>query len=79
MNILEHMPLWYGRASFGYMPKNGIVGFSGRTVSNFLRNLQIDFQSDCTSSQIYQLANPPAMQECSSFSISSQHVLSLEF
>ena len=71
MNIVEHVPLWHGGASFGYMPKNGIVGFSGRTVSNFLRNLQIDFQSDCTSSQIYQLAVPLAMDECYSFSTSS--------
>jgi hypothetical protein len=24
MNIVEHASLWYGRASFGYMPRNGI-------------------------------------------------------
>jgi hypothetical protein len=45
MNIAEHMPLWHGGASFGYMPKSGIAGSSGRTSSNFLRNCQTDFQS----------------------------------
>ena len=32
-------------------PGRGIVGSSGRTISNFLRNSQIDFQSGCTSLQ----------------------------
>jgi hypothetical protein len=45
MNMVEHMSLWYGGASFGYMPKSGIVGSSGRSISDF----QIDFQNDCTS------------------------------
>ena len=45
MNIVEHMPLWHGGASFAYMPKSGIAGSSGRTISNFLKNRQIDFQS----------------------------------
>jgi hypothetical protein len=51
MNIVEPVSLWYGGASFGYMPRSGIAGFSGRTISNFLRNLQIDFQSGCTNLQ----------------------------
>jgi hypothetical protein len=38
MNIVEHMSLLYVGASFGYMPRNGIAGSSGRTISNFLRN-----------------------------------------
>ena len=54
MNIVEHMPLWHGGASFGYIPKSGIAGSSGRSISNFLRNLQIDFQSGCTSLQSHQ-------------------------
>ncbi|MBX8828414.1 DUF3704 domain-containing protein [Ochrobactrum sp. SFR4] len=29
MNIVEHMSLLYVGASFGYMPKRGIVGSSG--------------------------------------------------
>jgi hypothetical protein len=43
--IVEHMPLWHGGASFGYIPKSGIAGSSGRYIYNFLRNLQIEFQS----------------------------------
>jgi hypothetical protein len=54
MTIVEQVPLWHGRASLGYIPKNGIAGSSGRFISNFLRNLQIDFQSDCTSLQSRQ-------------------------
>jgi hypothetical protein len=54
MNIVEHVSLWYGGASFGYIYRNGIAGSSGRTISNFLRNCQIDFQSDCTSLQSHQ-------------------------
>jgi hypothetical protein len=45
VNMLEHMSSWYGGVSFGYMPSIGIAGSSGRTISNFLKNLQIDFQS----------------------------------
>jgi hypothetical protein len=45
------VPLWHGGASFGYIPKSGIAGTSGKYISNFLRNLQIDFQSGCTSFQ----------------------------
>jgi hypothetical protein len=33
----------------GYMPRRGIAGSSGSTMSNFLRNHQNDFQSGCTS------------------------------
>ena len=54
MNIVEHVPLWHGRASFGYIPKTGIAGSSGRSISSFLRNLQIDFQSGCSSLQSHQ-------------------------
>jgi hypothetical protein len=42
MNIVEHVPLWYGGASFGYMPKTGKAGSSGRSIPSFLRTLQID-------------------------------------
>ena len=54
MNIVKHLSLWHGGASFGYIPKSGIAGSSGRSISNFLRNLQIDFQSGCTSLQSHQ-------------------------
>jgi hypothetical protein len=53
-NIVEHMPLWHCRASFRYIPKSGIAGASGRSISKFLRSLQIDFQSGCTSLQSHQ-------------------------
>uniref|UniRef100_A0A0V1KHK2 Uncharacterized protein n=1 Tax=Trichinella nativa TaxID=6335 RepID=A0A0V1KHK2_9BILA len=26
MNIVEHMPLWHGGPSSGYIPKSGILG-----------------------------------------------------
>ena len=47
MNIVERVPLWYGWASSGYIFKSGIADFSGKSISNFLRNHQIDFQSCC--------------------------------
>ena len=43
MNIVEHMPLWHSWASFGYIPKSSRAGSSGRSICNFLWNLQIDF------------------------------------
>ena len=54
MNIVEHVPLWHGGASFEYMPKSNIAGSSGRPISNFLRNLQIDFQSGFICLQSHQ-------------------------
>ena len=42
MNIVGHVSLLYVGASFGYMPRNGIAGFSGSTISNFFKNLQTD-------------------------------------
>jgi hypothetical protein len=54
VNIVEHVSLLYVGESFGYMPRSGIVGSSGYTMFNFLRNHQTDFQSDCTSLQSYQ-------------------------
>jgi hypothetical protein len=50
MTIVEHMPLWHGGASFGYTSKSGIAEILGRSLSNFLRNLEIYFQSGCTTS-----------------------------
>ena len=34
MNILEKVSLLFDGASFGYMPRNGIAGSSGRTIFN---------------------------------------------
>jgi len=53
-NIVEHVPLLFVGASCGHMPKRGIAGSSGSGMSNFLRNLQTDFQSGCTSLQSHQ-------------------------
>jgi hypothetical protein len=47
MNIVEHVFLLHVGASSGYMPRSGIAGFSGNTMSNFLKNHQTDFQSGC--------------------------------
>jgi hypothetical protein len=54
MNIMEHVSLLHVGASSGYIPRSGIVGSSGSTMSNFLRNCQTDFQSGCTSLQSKQ-------------------------
>jgi hypothetical protein len=54
MNIVEHVSFLLVGTSSGYMPRRGIVGSSGSTMSNFLRNCQTDFQSGCTSLQSHQ-------------------------
>jgi hypothetical protein len=54
MNIVEDVSLLHGGASSGCMPRSGIAGPSGRTMSTFLRNCQTDFQSGCTSLKFHQ-------------------------
>ena len=51
MNIVEHVFLLPVGTFSGYMPRRGIGGSSGNTMSNFLRNHQTNFQSGCTSLQ----------------------------
>jgi hypothetical protein len=48
MIIVEHVSMLYVGASFGYMPRSGIVGTS------FLKNYKTDFQSGCNSLQSHQ-------------------------
>jgi hypothetical protein len=74
VNILDHVPLWCDGTSFGYMPKSDIAGSSGRSISNFLRNFQIDIQSGCTSFQFHQQWKSVLLSPHS-----PQHVLSFEF
>jgi hypothetical protein len=74
MNIVDHVPLLKVGASSGYMPRSGIARSSGRTMSNFLRNCQNDFQSGCTILQPHQQwkSVPLSPHPC-------QHLLSPEF
>ena len=44
MNIVEHVSFLPVGTFSGYMPRRGITGSSGSTMSNFLRNRQTDFQ-----------------------------------
>jgi hypothetical protein len=54
MNIVKHVSLLHVGASSGFMARSGIAGYSGSTMSNFLRNCKTDFQSGCTSLQPHQ-------------------------
>jgi hypothetical protein len=54
MNIVEHVSLLHVGASYEYMPRSGIAGSSGSTMSNLLRKCQTDFQSGYTSLQSHQ-------------------------
>jgi hypothetical protein len=74
MNIVEHVSFLPVGTSSGYMPRRGIAGSSGSTMSNFLRNHQTDFQSGCTSLQSHQQwRNVPLSPH------PRQHLLSPEF
>jgi hypothetical protein len=74
MNIVEHVLLLPVGTFSGYMPRRGIFGSSGSTMTNFLRILQTDFQSGCTSLQSHQQwRNVPRYPH------PRQHLLSPEF
>jgi len=54
LNRVEHVSLLYVRVSYGYLPKRGIAGSTGSSMSNIMRNLQTDFQNGCTSLQSHR-------------------------
>ena len=58
MNIVEHVSFLPVGASSGYMPRRGIAGSSGRTMSNFLRDRQTDSQSGCTQLALSNWRSP---------------------
>ena len=74
MNIVEHVSLLPVGTSSGYMPRRGIAGSSGCTMSNFLRNHQTNFQSGCTSLQSHQQRRSVPLSPHP-----RQHLLSPEF
>jgi hypothetical protein len=74
MNIVENVFLLPVGTSSGYIPRSGIAGSSGNTMSNFLRNCQTDFQSSCTSLQSHQQWRSVPLSPHA-----RQHLLSPEF
>ena len=74
MNIVEHVSFLPVGTSSGYMPRRGILGSSGSTMSNFLRNRQTDFQSGCTRLQSHQ-----QWRKVPLYPHPRQHLLSPEF
>jgi hypothetical protein len=51
MNTLEeHLPLSHGGVTFWQISKSDIAGSRDKSISHFLKNLQIDLQSGCTNS-----------------------------
>jgi hypothetical protein len=50
---VEHVSFLPVGTSSGYMPRRGIAGSTGSTMSSFLRSRQTDFQSGCTSSTTF--------------------------
>ena len=73
LNIVEHVLMWHDETSFGYILKSGIAASSGTSISYFRRNLQIDFQTGCTSLQSHQ-----KWRRVHLFAHPHQHVLTSE-
>ena len=63
VSMAEQVSLWYSEVTFGYIPKSGIAGSWGRSISNFPRNWFPQW--------LYKFSLPPTVNECSSYSTSS--------
>ena len=74
MNIVENVTSLHVGTSSGFMPRSGIAGSSGSTMSNFLRNCQAEFHSGCTSLKSHQQWRSVSLSPHS-----HQHLLSPEF
>jgi hypothetical protein len=74
VNGVEHVSILHVGASSRYMPRSGISGSLGSTMSNFLSNCQTNFQSGCTSLQSHQQWRSVPL-----FPHPHQHLLSPEF
>jgi hypothetical protein len=74
INIVENVFLLPVGNSSGYMPRRGIAGSSDIIMSNFLRNLQTDFQNGCTSLQSHEQWRSVSLSPHS-----CQHLISPEF
>jgi hypothetical protein len=74
IKIVEHVFLLRVGTSSGYMPRRGIARSSGSIMSNFLRNLQTDIRSGCTSLQSHQQWRTVSLSRHP-----LQHLLSCEF
>jgi hypothetical protein len=70
MNTVEHMSLWYGGASFGYMPRSRVAGSWGRTIS--------EKPQDWFPERLYSLQFHQQRRGVSLTLNPHQHVLSLE-
>jgi hypothetical protein len=73
MDIVEHMSLWYGGASFGYNQEKYSWVFKV-VYFHFSEELPEWFQE-----HLYQFAILKGIEECFTLSMFLQHVLSLEF
>jgi hypothetical protein len=71
---VEHLSCLSVGTCSGYMPRRGIAGSSGSTMSSFLRNRQTDFQNGCTSLQSHQQRRSVPLSPHP-----RQHLLSPEF
>jgi hypothetical protein len=67
MNIVKHGFLLQDGTSSEYMSRRSIAGYSASTMSQLFEELP-----DLFPEWLYQLAIPPTMEECSSFSTDLQ-------